>query len=70
MEMNLKFTNEQLAILNEALIQLPFKIAAPLIQQINRQIQEAHNKAVDQREESDPSARVQVLESSITPLVS
>jgi len=49
--MNLKFTNEQLAILNEALIQLPFKIAAPLIQQINQQIQEAHNKAVDDKED-------------------
>ena len=50
--MNLKFTNEQLAILNEALIQLPYKVAAPLIQQINQQIQEAHNEAVDNKEES------------------
>lgn len=49
--MNLKFTTEQLAILNEALIQLPFKIAAPLIQQINQQIQEAHNKTVDDKED-------------------
>ena len=50
--MNLKFTNEQLAILNEALIQLPFKIAAPLLQQINQQLQEAYNEAVDNKEES------------------
>ena len=49
--MNLKFTNEQLAILNEALIQLPFKVAAPLIQQINQQIQEAHDKIVDDKED-------------------
>jgi hypothetical protein len=49
--MNLKFTTEQLAILNEVLIQLPFKVAAPLIQQINQQIQEAHNKFVDDKED-------------------
>ena len=49
--MKLEFTNEQLAILNEALIQLPFKVAAPLIQRINQQIQEARNKAVDDKED-------------------
>jgi hypothetical protein len=61
--MSLKFTNEQLAILNEALIQLPFKIAAPLIQQINQQIQDSHNKAVDDREHQELSAKVALLES-------
>ena len=40
--MKLEFTTEQLAILSEAIVQLPFKVAAPLIQQINSQIQEAH----------------------------
>jgi len=50
--MKLEFTTEQLAILNEAIIQLPFKVAAPLIQHINSQIQEAHNLAADERDES------------------
>jgi hypothetical protein len=50
--MNLKFTKEQLVIINEALVQLPFKVAAPLIQQINQQIQDAHNKAADDKESS------------------
>lgn len=62
--MKLEFTNEQLAILNEALIQLPFKVAAPLIQQINQQIQEAHNKAVDDKEDQELSAEVAELKAA------
>lgn len=49
--MKLEFTPDQLAILNEAIVQLPYKVAAPLIAQINSQIQEAHNKAADARED-------------------
>jgi len=34
----LTFTQEQLQILDKAVAELPFKIAAPLIQEINNQI--------------------------------
>ena len=39
MNVNLIFTQEQLSIVNAALMEMPFKIAAPLINDINNQIQ-------------------------------
>ncbi len=36
--MQLQFTDEQLRVLNDALVQLPYWKAAPLIQSINEQI--------------------------------
>lgn len=39
----LTFTQEQMQVLNEALSNLPFKFAAPLINDINKQIQEQQN---------------------------
>lgn len=45
MNFNLIFTKEQMAILNAALIELPFKVAAPLIQDINAQIQRQFDEA-------------------------
>mgnify|MGYP003652110959 FL=1 len=39
MNVNLTFTQEQLSIVNAALMEMPFKIAAPLINDINNQIQ-------------------------------
>ena len=38
-KLNLSFTQEQLSIINAALMEAPFRIAAPLIQDINLQIQ-------------------------------
>ena len=45
--MKIDFTNEQLQILNEAIIELPFKIAAPLIKHINTEIQNNFNEKAD-----------------------
>ena len=35
----LTFTQQQLSVLNQALVELPFRVAAPLIQHINAEIQ-------------------------------
>jgi hypothetical protein len=45
MKFTLSFTKEQMAILNAALVELPFKIVAPLIQDINAQIQQQFDAA-------------------------
>lgn len=37
--MKIEFTNEQLSILNQAIIELPYRLAAPLIVHINAEIQ-------------------------------
>ena len=39
MKFTLTFTKEQLAILNAALVEMPYKVVAPLIQEINAQMQ-------------------------------
>lgn len=36
---DIKFNQDQLKVLNDALIEMPFKISAPIIQHINTQIQ-------------------------------
>lgn len=48
MEYTLKFTEQQIAVLDRALQDLPFKFAAPLIKTINEQL-------VSQRKEADAS---------------
>lgn len=45
----LSFTQEQLQILNAALLEVPYRLAAPLISSINSQIQKQFN----QREDDD-----------------
>lgn len=35
----LEFTQDQLKVLNDALVEMPFKVSAPIIQHINMQIQ-------------------------------
>jgi hypothetical protein len=45
----LSFTQEQLQILNAALVEVPYRLAAPLISSINSQIQQQFN----QREDDD-----------------
>lgn len=38
--MKIEFNEQQLGILNSALVEIPYRIAAPLISHINQQIQE------------------------------
>ena len=45
----LSFTQEQLQVLNAALLEVPYRLAAPLISSINAQIQQQFN----QREDDD-----------------
>ena len=44
---NLEFTQEELLILNNALVNLPWKEANPLIGKINIQIQQQFDQAKD-----------------------
>lgn len=45
MEYALKFTDQEMGVLNMALGEIPHKFAAPLIQSINRQIALAQEKS-------------------------
>lgn len=45
----LSFTQEQLQVLNTALLEVPYRLAAPLISSINSQIQ----RQFDQRQDDD-----------------
>lgn len=49
--MKLEFNEQQLSILNAALVELPFRVAAPLINHINMEIKRFHDDATDKREE-------------------
>jgi len=49
--MKIDFTNEQIKVLNDAIIQLPYYVAQPLINHINQEIQKRHNEAIDNRDE-------------------
>ena len=44
MNFTLTFTEQQLMVLNQALQDLPFKLAAPLFESINKQIKEQESK--------------------------
>lgn len=48
MTYDLKFTDQEMQVLNMALGELPAKFALPLIQSINRQIMEARAPAEEQ----------------------
>ena len=41
--MKIELNEQQLGILNAALVEIPYRVAAPLIQHINQQIQEQLN---------------------------
>lgn len=49
--MKIEFNEQQLQVLNAALIELPHRIAAPLITHINQQIQEQRALEFDERRE-------------------
>ena len=50
--MKLEFNEQQLQVLNAALVELPFRISAPLINHINQQIQEQRALEFDERREA------------------
>jgi hypothetical protein len=49
--MKIEFNEQQLGILNAALVELPYRVAAPLIAHINQQIQEQRALEFDERRE-------------------
>lgn len=49
--MKLEFNEQQLSILNAAIVELPYRISAPLINHINHQIQEQRALEFDERRE-------------------
>lgn len=50
--MKLEFNEQQLSVLNAALIELPYRISAPLINHINQQISEQRALEFDARREA------------------
>jgi len=49
--MKIQFNEQQLQVLNAALVELPYRMAAPLIQHINQQINEQQALEYDARRE-------------------
>jgi hypothetical protein len=49
--MNIEFTQQQLQILNTAIIELPYRVAAPFIDHINHQVKRQQDLEVDKRGE-------------------
>lgn len=49
--MKIEFNEQQLSILNAAIVELPYRIATPLIQHINQQIKEQQALEYDERRE-------------------
>jgi hypothetical protein len=47
--MKLEFNEQQLNVLSAALVELPYRVAAPLINHINQQIQEQRALELDER---------------------
>jgi hypothetical protein len=50
--MKLEFNDQQLQVLNAALVEIPYRMAAPLIQHINQQIKEQQALEFDARREA------------------
>lgn len=51
---SLTFTQQQLQVLNQALVELPFRVSAPLIQHINVEIQ----KNFDEHKDDGPTGQI------------
>jgi hypothetical protein len=47
----LNFNEQQLQVLSAALVELPFKTSAPIIQHINAEIQKQFDKAADAKDD-------------------
>lgn len=52
----IEFNEQQLQVLNALLIEAPYRVAAPVVNHINAQIQKAHDMAIDNR--SIPSGAI------------
>jgi hypothetical protein len=50
--MKIQFTEQQLAVLNAALVELPYRLSAPLINHINQQIKIQQALEFDERREA------------------
>jgi hypothetical protein len=53
--MKLEFTQEQIADLKAALMELPFRIADPLVLHINNEMTRLYNEQYDKQRESAPA---------------
>lgn len=60
----LTFTQDQLQILNTALLEMPYKLAAPLISSINSQIQRQFNKCEDDEAPTGSNYNLPVTDAS------
>jgi hypothetical protein len=49
--MKIEFNEQQLQVLSAALVELPYRMSAPLIQHINQQIKEQQALEFDERRE-------------------
>jgi hypothetical protein len=49
----IEFTQQQMEILSAALVELPFRVAQPLIAHINEQVQKHFDESKDRREAGD-----------------
>lgn len=49
--MKIEFNEQQLQVLSAALVELPYRVAAPLIAHINQQIKEQQALEFDERRE-------------------
>jgi hypothetical protein len=49
--MKIEFNEQQLQVLNAAIIELPYRVSAPLIAHINQQIKEQQALEFDERRE-------------------
>jgi hypothetical protein len=50
--MKIEFNEQQLQVLSAALVELPFRVSAPLINHINQQISEQRALEFDERREA------------------
>jgi len=50
--MKIEFNEQQLQVLNAAIIELPYRVSAPLIAHINQQIKEQQALEFDERREA------------------
>ena len=53
--MKIEFNEQQLQVLNAALVELPFRVSAPLINHINNQIAQQQALEFDERREKAQS---------------
>lgn len=57
MEFTLRFTAQDMEILNLAIGEIPFKLAAPLVAKINKQISEQQQSADEGKENGTDTKR-------------